>query len=96
MEAIVVKIKELKTVVFSIYRPPGSNEEDFVEVLDMVEQEVSFAQAQTGKYPRILGFGDFNFPLLNWPVPERLLEGSEDGRELMLFWTFLTNYYLLS
>ena len=42
VEAIVIKLKELKTVVFSIYRPPGSNFEDFAEVLDMVEQEVSF------------------------------------------------------
>ena len=79
VEALVLKIKELKTIVFSIYRPPGSNEEDFSEVLCMIEEEIMLAQAHNARYPKILGLGDFNFPLLDWTRPTRLPDRSEDG-----------------
>ena len=60
-EALTLKVKELDLIIFSIYRPPDTQPDHFLEVIGKVNESVNFAQAH-GKYPRVLGFGDLNLP----------------------------------
>ena len=74
VEALSVKCRDLKAILHVIYRPPDSEIEGFLEVTKLMSDDLNMCQAH-GRYPNAIGFGDFNFPNLQWgagriPPPE--------------------------
>ena len=69
VEGLVLKIRELELILFSVYRPPDCRTRDnyFQDTLARVDEEIGFAQANSNKFSNILGFGDYNFPDITWP-----------------------------
>ena len=61
VECLMVKIKELKSLHFVIYRPGMVTGSGFIETMDKLSEEIDLCQAN-GQYPLINGYGDYNFP----------------------------------
>ena len=66
-EALVLKIRDLKLLLFSVYRPPDTEPDVFTDVMNKVNEALSLAQAHGDRYPKIIGFGDLNLPEISWP-----------------------------
>ncbi len=63
-----IVVPNLNTLVFTVYRPPSSDERSFRLVLDKIRETINL-------YPslEIILLGDFNFPQISWE--NRLIQG---------------------
>ena len=60
VEFIVVKSSILDSLFISIYRPPSTNNDEWMHALTSLDSEIKLAQAH-GRFQRIYIGGDFNF-----------------------------------
>ena len=69
VEGLVLKVRELELIIFSIYRPPDCNKREnvFQDTLAKVRDSVEGIQSASDRFSNILGFGDFNFRDISWP-----------------------------
>ena len=71
-EVIGVLLKDIKTIIICIYRPPKSgNKLIFQEICDKIQFTINNFASQAQK---VILCGDLNFPFISWP------EGSFQGR----------------
>ena len=66
VEALVLEIRELQALVFTIYRPPDASKEEFKEAMDAVRRAIDEAQVANPMAATVIGLGDFNLPGANW------------------------------
>ena len=64
-ELIAVNIKSLNTINMVVYRPPGTNEENFSYILEKIE---GILEGMPAPEPTVIISGDFNFPFINWKL----------------------------
>ena len=62
VEAFVIKIRDLDTVMFMIYCLLEASVYSFKEVLDKVKESVDFAQCHSSWYSTVCSCGDLNLP----------------------------------
>ena len=65
VEALIVKVRKLRSLVVCIYRPPSTSNEEWSNALSSINDYIELAQANEG-YKTILVAGDFNFPDIKW------------------------------
>ena len=61
-ELLILKIKDLNANIVSLYRPPDTKVNEFVECLQVVEDYFK----EKNLTEKIMIFGDFNFPHVKW------------------------------
>ena len=61
VEALIVKVRKIRTLFVCIYRPPSTTNEEWSQALFVVNESIELAQANEG-YESIVLSGDFNFP----------------------------------
>ena len=49
VDALVLKLRDVQTILFSIYRPPDTTVEELKPALEAVEETINFTQANSAK-----------------------------------------------
>ena len=65
VEALIVKVRKLRSLVVCIYRPPSTSNDKWSNALSSINDAIELTQANEG-YETILVGGDFNFPDIKW------------------------------
>jgi hypothetical protein len=80
VEALALKIRELESIIFCVYRPPKTTRSEFKPMIRGLEEAIEMAQAHSVKYNNLLGFGDFNLPEIRWSDTQPVgADGSKSG-----------------
>ena len=61
---MVLRIVEMDVILFLVYRPPDSTEEEFGESLSCTKEALEQAKTDSPKCTTLVGLGDFNFPFI--------------------------------
>ena len=64
-EQIAINIKLLNTINMVVYRPPGTNEENFSYILEKIER---ILKGMPAPEPIVINSGDVNRPFMNWKL----------------------------
>ena len=94
VEFLVLKVRELKTVLVGVYRPPDTMAKEWEEALAALEEAVEVAQAHTSKYPSVVVAGDFNFPTIQWGQEYRPISRHLPGTQESSLLKFMSNLFL--
>ena len=70
VEAIILKVEELKGLVIGVYRPPNTTKDKWNEAVSELREGVIKIQSISDKYVNIWAFGDYNFPGVDWVCGE--------------------------
>ena len=95
-ESLLIKIKELKLLLFVVYRPGTSTVQSFTCTMNKISQEINLAQAN-GQYPNICGLGDYNFPEVCWEngmLPSPTTSSSQEGQNQNILLGFMRDHLL--
>jgi hypothetical protein len=82
VELLVVKIRDIDSLLVGVYRPPDTTAEEWAAALDVLHEAILLAQAHNDKYRNLIMCGDFNFPDVRWEDPA--LVGLATGQAGML------------
>lgn len=66
-ELLGILLKDINTLLFTVYRPPNSDEQSFKLVMDKVLVTIN---THSNLNPEVIMVGDFNFPQINWNTRE--------------------------
>jgi ribonuclease P/MRP protein subunit RPP40 len=69
VEVLVLKARSLGSLIVGVYRPPNTTMEEWTEAINVLEESISLAQANSHHFDRLLMFGDFNFGDIDWTNP---------------------------
>jgi hypothetical protein len=94
VEAVVLKIRDLESIVFSIYRPPDTKEIELSQALRNVEESIELSQANSGKFSNVIGLGDYNLPMIQWPEGSYPSGDSQTSRQAGLLLTWMQSLFL--
>ena len=96
VEALMIKVKELHSLFFVVYRPGGVKGTGFQYNLEELSSTIDMCQSN-GQYPNINGFGDYNFPDQRWStgvLPSPLLSISLESTQFNHLPTFMRRHLL--
>ena len=62
---VAVYIESLHTLISVVYRPPSSDDESFIDLMDKLQRMIDFHGEGTAA-PDLYILGDFNLPLFDW------------------------------
>ena len=94
VDALVVKVAEIESIISVIYRPPDTKEVELAPALNEIERCILDTQTANPKFTNVLCFGDLNLPQIKWP--EGLLSGGDSiqNRQAEQFLEFMSSMYL--
>ena len=78
-----------------MYRPPSTDNSEWIEALVSLDKDIKNAQAY-GKFQRICMGGDFNFPNLKWDGNGKIEIDIHMNKQMEEFSILLNDYFLLN
>ena len=92
-EGLVLKIRDLDTLLVGIYRPPDTQPEEFKDIMSRADQAIKMAQAH-GKYGKVVTMGDFNMKEINWSDGSRNTGTSSAGAQRGILFGFMDDHFM--
>ena len=89
VEYLILELKQTNIVVATVYRPPASETQGFLKVLQKIRETID---ASATEQPDMIIMGDFNFPNIVWDsmmIKGGTTESQVQGRALLDFMDYM-------
>ena len=92
---VIAKIRRLKALAISIYRPPDTRDKEWKETVDSMIENINLAQSH-GDFERVIMGGDLNFGDIKWDGNGNVMFGNGLNNQVHEFAKLMNENYLIN